>query len=372
MYRGGDVNILQVGKYYYPNLGGIERVVTDLSEGLVALDHDVDVLASVDKGRGEQTTINGVSVSKVGSVGQALSVPISPAFPYRLRQHTENKDIVHYHIPNPLAVCSHWFANQPNRGAVVTYHSDIVRQSRSFRAYRPVLKKFLASVDKILVTSPRLPQNSDVLNEFEDKCHVVPIGINIDEYGSYDGKNYGFTSDDRPVILFVGRLVYYKGIEYLIEAIREIEAHLLLVGDGELRDSLEKRVDRYGLNDKVTFLGHVSEECLHFCFDEADLFVLPSVKRSEAFGIVQLEAMAYGTPVINTDLPSGVPWVSQHGDTGLTVQPGDSGALAEAILELLDDDELREQYGKRARERVRDKFSVSRMVDRTIDEYQTL
>ena len=151
-----------------------------------------------------------------------------------------------------------------------------------------------------------------------------------------------------------------------------IDANLLLVGDGDQRESLERRVHDLGISSRVQFLGRVDDRTLHACYNAADVFVLPSVAESEAFGIVQLEAMAYSTPVINTDLPTGVPWVSRDGETGVTVPPDDPEALADAIAALLDDPERRVAYGEAARQRVEEEFSREQMIDRTEALYRRL
>ncbi|WP_238398228.1 glycosyltransferase [Halorussus salinus] len=178
--------------------------------------------------------------------------------------------------------------------------------------------------------------------------------------------------DSQPVLLFAGRLIYYKGLEYLVEAMVDVDATLLIAGDGDRREALEAHVGSLGIEERVRFLGYVTDEQLHRLYNRADVFVLPSSVPSEAFGIVQLEAMAHGTPVVNTDLPSGVPWVSQDGETGLTVPPRDSTALANAINELLSETDRRRQYGRNARLRAETRFSEERFLDDTEALYKEL
>jgi rhamnosyl/mannosyltransferase len=298
---------------------------------------------------------------------------LAPSFPVRLWQTSRDADIVHHHLPNPLSVISHLTAPSTDAPVVVTYHSDIVRQQSALRLYRPYLHRFLANVDHIFVTSPRLLDYSDHLTPYREKASVVPLSIDLDEYGQYDGPSVDFPGDpNRPTLLFVGRLNYYKGVEYLLDAMSSIDADLLIAGDGGRRDALASRVNRLGVADRVHFLGYVDEEQLHACYDRADVFVLPSVEPSEAFGIVQLEAMAYGTPVINTNLPTGVPWVSLDGETGVTVPPRDAEALRNAITELLNDSERRRAYGEHARKRVERYFGRDRMLDTMEARYQAI
>ncbi|WP_380677647.1 glycosyltransferase [Salinigranum sp. GCM10025319] len=367
------MEVIQLNKFYYPEVGGIEQVVRTIAEGMARRGHTSRVLVSVPHGRGDRDELGGVAVTRTGSLGVAKSVPLAPAFPVRLRQASREADIVHHHLPNPLSVVSHLTTPATDSPVVATYHSDIVRQRTTLRLYRPLLHRFLDDIDHIFVTSPRLLDHSDHLAPYREKASVVPLSIDLDEYGQYGGPPVDLPSDpDRPTLLFVGRLNYYKGVEYLLNAMPTVDADLVIAGDGDRRDELEARAGRLGIADRVHFLGYVDEERLHACYDRADVFVLPSVEPSEAFGIVQLEAMGYRIPVVNTDLPTGVPWVSRDGETGVTVPPRDADALASAIIELLDDPERRRAYGERARERVERHFGRGQMLDTMESRYRAI
>ena len=222
------------------------------------------------------------------------------------------------------------------------------------------------------MTSPRLVEHSQHLAPFESKCEVVPLSIDIDAMNRGKETDIDLPGEQGRRVLFVGRLNYYKGVEYLIDAMSHVDGTLLVVGDGQRRPELERRVYKLELSDHVAFLGAVADEVLDACYDAADVFVLPSVEPSEAFGIVQLEAMARGIPVVNTALPTGVPWVSQDGETGLTVRPEDSSALAAAITSLLDDDTRRTDLGNGAKHRVETKFIREDMLDSLEKSYSEL
>ncbi|MFA9517436.1 glycosyltransferase [Halopenitus sp. H-Gu1] len=367
------MKLLHVSKYYYPKVGGIEWVVQQLAEGAVEAGHTSQVLATVGRGRGGNNQINGVNVRKVSSLGTALSVPIAPSFPLHLYSAEQRTDVVHFHLPDPLTVSSQIIGGRSDPKTIATYHNDIARQERFLSAYRPILDRFLSNLDRILVTSPRLRDNSPILKPYKEKCSVVPLSIDIGKIESHDVNQFDLpVKHTRPTILFVGRLVYYKGLKYLIDAMSDVDADLLIAGTGPLRSDLEDRTKQKGVDSKVKFLGYVDEKVLHSYYHDADLFVLPSVARSEGFGIVQLEAMAHGTPIVNTDLPTGVPWVSRDGETGVTVPPRDSVALAASINELLGDPRLRKEYAENARIRVREKFSRNRMVEQTLQEYEEI
>jgi len=367
------MDLLQLNKFYHPEVGGIEEVVRAIAEGMQRRGHESRVLVAVPQGWGTRDTVADVPVTRTASLGVAKSVPLSPTFPIRLWQASRDADIVHHHLPNPLSVVSHLATPATDAPVVATYHSDIVRQQTALKLYRPLLHRFLDDIDHIFVTSPRLLDNSDHLAPYREKASVVPLSIDLDDYGQYDGPPVDLPGDPgRPTLLFVGRLNYYKGVEYLIDAMPSVDADLLIAGSGDRRDHLDARVDRLGVADRVHFLGYVEEDRLHACYDRADVFVLPSVEPSEAFGIVQLEAMAYSTPVVNTDLPTGVPWVSKDGETGLTVPPRDADALARAINALLDDPERRRRYGERARERVERHFGRERMIETMDARYRAI
>jgi len=367
------MQVCQIHKYYHPHVGGIEGHVQRLAEGLAARGGSVRVLTSTPRGVGGSERINGVAVRRTGSLGEALSVPLAPTFPLWTRSDASGVDVAHVHLPDPLAVVSYLLADPDTDHLVATYHSDIVRQTTALRFYGPVLERFLNRTDRIITTSPRLRDNSAFLADHREKCTVVPLGIDADKFGSHDGPHLDVPGDDEePVVLFVGRLIYYKGVEYLVEAIGDVDARLVVVGDGELRPALERQAEDLDVADRVFFLGGVGSDELHSLYEQADVFALPSCAPSEAFGIVQLEAMAYETPVVNTDLPTGVPWVSQDGETGLTVDPEAPGQLADAIATLVDDAKKRHEFGRNGRARVEAEFTTEKAVSRVRAVYDEL
>jgi rhamnosyl/mannosyltransferase len=236
--------------------------------------------------------------------------------------------------------------------------------------FSPVLHRFLARADAIVASSPDYAASSPVLRRHAARVRVIPFGIDPGELAAVDAAEvervrarYG------PRIVFAaGRLVYYKGFEYLVRAMRRVDAHLLIAGDGPLLEALRRAAAEAGVKAKVTLLGRVPD--LRPLYHAADVFALPSVARSEAFGIVQMEAMACGVPVVNTALDTGVPFVSQHGVTGLTVPPADAEALADALGRLLEDAALRARMGRAGRERVAGELSAELMARRTLALYR--
>jgi rhamnosyl/mannosyltransferase len=368
-----EPTVVQVSQFYPPHTGGIETVAEKFAEAAAKEGFESWVLAAIERGFGQTECHNGVTVRRAGSLGVMFSVPIAPLLPVHYRRTVADADVVHFHLPHPSSVMSELVAGTGEYTTVASYHSDIIRQSQSFQIYEHFLKRFLNRVDRILVSSPQLRDTSKMLAPHRKKCKIVPNSIEIERFGDYDGPQYDLpVEEDRPTVLVVGRLIYYKGIKYLVEAMEDVDATLLIVGEGDRRSMIAKRIEEAGLTDRVHHLGYVPEDVLHDAYDRADLFVLPSVAPSEAFGIVQLEAMAYETPVVNTDLPTGVPWVSMDGETGRTVKPENPAALAEAIRELLASPDRRREYGRNARQRVKERFTDERTVAIVLSVYREL
>ena len=342
--------VLQVNKFYPPWIGGVERVVQDLAEGL-GPEFQVRVLACDRKRQLDERSAAGALVTRSVAPATLLSMPLSVQFVSDFYRLAKDADLVHLHHPFPLAELCALLEGGRGRKIVLSYHSDIVRQAWLKPLYAPLLSRFLDRCDRIIVSSRRLLEHSETLREVRDRCVVVPFGPRASELRR-DVEPFELPADG--YILFVGRLVPYKGVEYLLEAMRSIEAPLVIVGDGPLRSDLEVRAGRLGLRCRVHFLGRLPASRLSYVFSRCRLFVLPSVAANEAFGLVQLEAMAFGKPVVNTDLPTGVPEVGPHDVTGLTVPPRDPVALAEAIRAILGDAGRYERYARGAARRAED------------------
>ena len=366
------IRILQIGKYYYPYNGGTESHLFTLTQELKKT-FDIQILASNTKFRTSVEKHEGVGVFRIASLGSFFSVPLSWSMPFWLKK--VNAEILHFHLPNPLSVIS-YFLSQPRGKIIVSYHSDIVKQRFLAFLFNPLLIKFLKKAEAIIVTSDNLIKNSLILKQFRDKCRIIPHGIDVDRFQS--DKNVLDKAEEirqkygTPLILFVGRLVYYKGLEYLLKAMQDIEARLLVVGGGPLKNKLKRLAVRYGVSDKITWVGELRDEELVCYYYACDVFVLPSNIRSESFGIVQLEAFACGKPVVSTNLPTGVPFVNLHHQTGLIVPPSSSQALAYAINKLLVSPELRKIYGENGKERVRKEFNKEKMAEEVLRVYKEI
>jgi glycosyltransferase involved in cell wall biosynthesis len=363
------VGVLQVGKFYPPVRGGMESHLETLCQELQR-EADVSVLVAQRSAGTIRENVHGIPVTRLRTALRISGASVCPSMARHIRS-AGSAEIVHIHVPNPPAVLSYLASRHKGR-LVVTYHSDLVRQRRLGRMFEPIQERMLRRADAILVASPDYLNSSPSLRPHLDRCHVIPLGIRLDHplrdvtVGQIEAVRERYGSR---IVLSVGRQVYYKGFEYLIEAMRDVRGHLLLVGEGPLAGELRKKIQILGLTHRVTMLGAVSTQDLRLYYQSADIFVLPSVTRTEAFGLVQVEAMAAGLPVVNTRLDSGVPFVSLHGITGLTVPPRDPAALAEALEDLLSNPEKRAAFGRAARHRANTEFDAGVMARRTLEVY---
>jgi glycosyltransferase involved in cell wall biosynthesis len=368
------MKILHVYKDYYPVVGGIENHIRLICAGLKRYPEiEPAVLVTNTTRQTVEQSIDGVRVIKAARLANVSSAPISLALFTWL--HRLNADIIHLHFPYPIGELAYLLAGRQRR-MVMTYHSDIVRQKYLLQVYKPFLRQVLDDADLITVSSPNYIQSSPYLKPRAAKCRVIPHGADLSRYELTPGigqraeeirQQYG-----TPLILFVGLLRYYKGVSYLIEAMPHVNARLLIVGQGPQGEEWKTATQRLGLDDKVVFLGRVSDDDLLALYHACDIFVLPSIHRSESWGAVQVEAMACSKPVICTELGTGTSFVNQHEVTGLVVPPKDSAALAGAINRLLANPELCRRLGEAARERAQQEFSAEVMVDRLVQMYRAV
>lgn len=360
--------VLHVGKFYPPYRGGMESHLEDLS-GKIKNEVDLQVVVANTSRQTVSAYENGVHVTRLGRWAHLAATSLCPGMPAAI--YRSNADIVHLHWPNPAAVLAYLISGS-RAPLVITYHSDVIRQRNLFKLFHPILQMLLQRSQVLITTSPGYAASSPVIQRWLSRCRTVPLGVDPDRFAQAPAAEVQTLRDTygSRLIFAVGRMVYYKGFEHLISAMQHVQGTLLLAGAGPLRPSLEALAGRLQVADRVRFVGPVPDvrPYYHAC----DVFVLPSIERTEAFGIVQVEAMACGKPVVNTQLDSGVPFVSLHGVTGLTVPPADPQQLATAIQTLLDDHELRLRLGTAARQRAQQEFSLDKMAADTLEIYRTL
>lgn len=328
---------------------------------------EVEALTCSQSLRTKKVLRDGTAVTEVGEWGRFQSAPVSPMFPYYLRKN--QADVVVVHVPNPTAELG-YLMSRPRGKLVVRYQSDVVRQAAAMKLYRPFLMKFLAKADMILVASEQYIHTSTVLQSFRDRCRVVPLGIVPEDFDppAEDRVRSVRESYGGRFVFSFGRHRYYKGLEHLVRAAEQIDARVVIAGAGPESSRL-KSLAR-GLGAEVDFPGPLPHADLVAHLHACEVMTFPSVERSEAYGVAMLEAHACGKPVVATRLGTGVEFVNLDGETGLNVRPGDSKALAEAINTLLNDAELRERLGARARERVRNDFDARRIAREEFEIYE--
>jgi glycosyltransferase involved in cell wall biosynthesis len=383
------MNILHLYKDYFPVVGGIENHVRLLAEAQAARGHVVTVLVTSPNHHSHIEMQNGVRVIFAARLLNLSSAPLS----VELFRQVKNlpTDVTHLHAPYPVGeIAQAWFGKA--RATVLTYHSDIVRQKIMGALYTPILHRVLARADAIIATSPNYIETSRVLARWKSKCVVVPLGIPppltrtsdalltpreplIPSPSAIPLTPNTLTPSPSPKgrggrLLFVGKLRYYKGVNFLLEAMPQLEnAHLTIVGTGPMEREWKALANKLGVASRVTWAGEVPDAELPAYYAACDVFVLPCSERSEAFGTVQLEAMAAGKPIVSCDVNTGVAWVNQNEVTGLVVAPKNPAALAAALARLLQDDALRQKFGAAGRERFAREFTLDVMVERVLEVY---
>lgn len=370
---------LHIGKFIPPPYAGIEAHVDTL---LTALAPHLPVALVACRPPWQPRLVKQLPYRLVAaaSFGKFASTALSPDILWRIRRelHSRRCNMLHLHAPNPWGDIAALLA-AADTPVVLSWHSDIVRQQRLLHLYRGTQRRVLERVDRIIVFTPSHYTSSEQLHQVDvsRKIEVVPMGIDVQRLDRPCGRLPALVSsfiEGRRVILTIGRHVYYKGYEYLIDALARIsdDAVLLMVGTGPLTESLRKRISERGLDGRILMLGEVDEATLVSLLHRCDVFTLPSIEPSEAFGIASAEAMACGKPTVVCELGNGVNHLNKDGITSLTVPPRDSASLADAIQQLLTDEELRLRMGGEAHRWVRSEFCIGRMAERTQAIYRAL
>lgn len=371
------IKILHLYKDFYPPVvGGIEKIM-NLMVTLLHKDAVYDVEALVCNHSSSHTVeeeYEGIPVTRTGEWFRFQSAPFSPGYIKALSR--KKADLYHFHFPSPTSEIAA-LLSRIKAPSVVTYHSDIVRQKMALRLYNPFMHRFLEKCRIIMPTSVRYLESSPVLQRHASRCRVVPLGLNpasfkfsreiLDQVTRLRIK-YG-----TPIIFFAGVFRYYKGIHVLLEAFRHIRhpASLVMIGSGPLKKEIEETVRNIPeLKNRVFLPGEVPEHELPWYYHAADIFVLPSLFRSEAYGLCQIEAQFCAKPVISTNLDTGVPFVNIDGETGIVVEPGDVGQLTSALNTLLENPEKAKEMGQKGIRRARRQFTHEIMIRAIKDIYE--
>lgn len=379
--------IVHFGKFYFPEVGGIEAVTASVAEGAEQAGHAVSVVCfEGEHPAAPRETINRVEVVRAKQSLNVASQPLSVDYVRQALRAARDAAVVHLHAPNLLAaLCSLWL--RPQTRLLVHWHGDIRNKGLLGHVIRPLERRYLQRAHVIVVTSEVYGRTSEALLPFQDKLRVVPIGVPdpaaivVTDDGTDVSRTDAWATrlQGRRVILSVGRLVPFKGFDVLVDAAKSLaeDVAIVIVGDGPARADLQARIDAACLGDKVFLTGSLPGRqtggTLHRLFQRADLYCLPSVDRSESFGVVLIEAMAYGTPCLVSDIPgSGVTWVSEAGISGTTFPVADASALAREAMRLLDDPRELQRLGDGARTRFLALFTEEVATRRMLDVYDSL
>lgn len=351
-------SVLHIFKIYYPDLfGGTLTVIRDICASLKDAFASAVLVCSQSAGPRE-LVVNDVPVERVRSFGNLFSLPTAPTYPWRLWRRIAKHDLLALHAPFPLADIVFALGFGGSRPLVVHWHADIVTHAGLRWFVQPLMRRTLRRAKAIIVSDHVLVETTPLLREFDHKCHVVPFGIDSSGY-DWPKLEPHHVNDRGRLVLACGRLVPYKGFDVLIRAAASRAFEVWIIGEGNERPRLEQLIRELGLTDRVRLLGSVSDSERVKLMCLCDVFVMPSVTNAETFGLVQLEAMAAGRPVVNTALDTAVPRVARHGMEAITVPPGDPEMLGYAIDTLIRDPERRRRMGIAARTRALTRYSAA-------------
>jgi rhamnosyl/mannosyltransferase len=374
------MRILLVNKAYHPRIGGVETVVRQLAAGMARAGHEVSVLCFGEENAAER--LDGASVVRVRGSVRVGSAPLGWRFVPEFRELAAGADVVNLHAPNPMGEMAALACIPRKRAAkrpkiICTYHGDAQRPGLLLPGYDFMMRRFFLRCDAVAVTSPRLAENSRVLRPLRapgGSVRVIPIGVRSERYKNAAPDDLlkakallNPLPADSFKVMFAGRMVYYKGLRYLVAAMgalknRGVRASAFLLGEGPLEGEVRSLIASEGLERDVIALPHQPDGVYRALFHQADCFVLPSCLPTEAYGIVLLEAMASGLPVISTELGTGASWVNEDGSTGLVVPPRDADAIASAVEFLASREAERERMALAAVRRVENFFEEDDML----------
>lgn len=369
-----NFRVLQLGKFY-PICGGVEKVAYDLMSGLSEQNVYCDMMCAATNGESRTISVNEhAKVICCHTLAKVAATMISPAMIFALKKVQDQYDIIHVHHPDPMACLALLLSGYKGK-VVLHWHSDIQKQRILLRLYSPLQKWLIRRADKIVGTSPVYLSESPFLRKVQHKTVCLPIGVDPMCPDAAGVRKIKDRYKGKKIIFSLGRLVTYKGYEFLIAATKYLKDNymILIGGTGALREKLQEEINSMHLRGKVKLLGHVSDEELPSYYGACDVFCLSSVQKTEAFGIVQIEAMSCGKPVVATKIPhSGVSWVNAHEESGINVVPGDAYALAKAIETIAENGAAYDRYSEGALNRYQKLFTKEKMIAKCKELYDGL
>lgn len=370
------MKILHISKYYYPYIGGVENICKYLVEG--TQNHETAVVCFNETHRNTMEVVNGHSVYRVGTWINIARQALSLSYFYVLKKAIKEfqPDVIQFHWANPFPAWVLLCVIPKSVKLIVHWHMDIIKQKRIYPLIKPVETALLKRADIVCVTSPQYRDGSLPLQPFKDKIRIVQNAMDENSFILQDSDKEKIDAvkakyDNKPIIFFIGRHIEYKGLPHLVEAEKHVKSdcEFVIAGEGPLTDELKAKCK----SSRVHFVGRLSNEDLKLYHYAASVFTFPSITKNEAFGVALAEAMYCGTPTVTFTIPySGVNWVSLHEKTGIEVENGNDKAYAQAIDNLLQDDITRNLYARNAINRVKDFFTLQKMLDKMEECYKEM
>jgi glycosyltransferase involved in cell wall biosynthesis len=371
------INIVHFGKYYFPDSGGVESVTLSFARAAVTFGYSVSVICFKKSPANSEEVIDEVKILRVPIYKTIFSQPLGIRYLLECLKAAKSADIIHLHAPNMLAALCALLIGKRKR-LLVQWHSDVLNKGILGRVIRPLESALLRRAHVIVVATPVYADASKVLKPFRSKVSIIPFGVSENKCNVINLKLEPAFEDrvkEKKIILAVGRLVPYKGFGVLINAAKHLckDSVVVIVGSGPLENDLHQAIEDSAIKDRVVLAGRRSDSELRAIFQRATLFCLPSTYRAEAFGMVLIEAMSYGLPIVASDISgSGVPWVNKHGVSGLNVPVGDSIALADACNQIIRSPELWSRLSEGARKRFAAEFTEEVSVSRMMQAYERI
>lgn len=367
------MKILHVFKTYFPDTqGGLEEAIRQIARSTHRYGVKNRILTLSPVRNPPVVDFPEASVLRSPRNLDIASTPISFSFYSDFKREASNSDIIHFHFPWPYGEMI-FLLSGIRKPSLVTYHSDIVKQKFLKKIYNPFLKMFLKKVNVVVATSQQYADSSVDLKSFKEKCRIIPLSIDSKRFSKIDEKTLEEVKDKygEDFFLFVGVLRYYKGLEFLIEAMKGLERKIIIIGKGPEEEKLKRKAKQLKLNN-IILAGYLDDQYLPAFYKICRAFVFPSCERSEAFGVSLLEASYFSKPMITTELGTGTSFVNRHNETGIIVPPKNIIELRKALILLSNNKTLCEEYGKNARKRYEKLFNSDRVGQEYLKIYKEL
>ena len=362
------IKVLQISKYMYPYIGGIEQVARDVANALsTKQDIQQKIICFNDSKENVYDVVDGVDVVRCGCITKICSQPISLSYKKELKRlmNEYQPDIIVFHYPNPFVASLLLKHRKKHFKLFIYWHLDITKQKILGKLFHRQNIALINRADKVLGATPKHINESAYTKYFEGKKEILPYTIDekrliISNDEIKKAQEIKKTYEGKVICFFIGRHVPYKGLEYLIKAsklLKDEKVQFIIAGKGELTESLMRQAKG---DDKIEFIGKITDSEWRMYLYACDIFCFPSITRNEAFGLALAEGMYYGKPAVTFTINgSGVNYVNIDGETGIECENANVSQYANALKKLITSGELREQYGKNAKKRIEENFMMN-------------